>query len=171
LDPLRVEDVGLGPGAATRELPGFDQLDLEPLRFKELEQRDPVDAGGLQGDRLDAALFQPGDDFVKIGGVGAEPADRVGVAVGRDADHMHVGMYINSSRVRVDDFQWRRRGGHGDTERPLRLLPGLGWLPDLGWLLRLFVWNDHGMSPVFSWRMRKVKNNQAPRAKRGIGDV
>ena len=92
----------------------FHQVDLEALRLKKLEQRDPVDTGGLQSDRLDAALLQPRDDLLKIGSVGAELADWVGVAVGGDADHMHVGMNIDSGRVRIDDTEPRRRGGDGD---------------------------------------------------------
>ena len=53
---------------------------------------------------------------MKIDGVGAEPADRVGVAVRRDADHMHVGMNVDSGRVRVDDTERRRRGGDGNGD-------------------------------------------------------
>ena len=100
-------------------MPRFHQVDLEALRFKKLEQRDPVDTGGFQSDRLDAALLQPRDDLLKIGGVGAELPNWVGVTVGGDADHMHVGMHIDSGRVRVDDLERRRRGGDGDGKRPL----------------------------------------------------
>ena len=57
LDPLRVEHVRLGARTATRKLPRFHQLDVEALRFKELEQRNPVDAGGFQSDRFHAALL------------------------------------------------------------------------------------------------------------------
>ena len=150
LDPLRVEHVRLGARAATRQLPRFHQVDLEALRFQQLEQSNPVDTGRFQSDRLDAALLQPRDDLLKIGGVGAELADWVGVAVGGDADHMHVGMHIDSGRVRVDDMQRRRRNGDGDGKRPRARLPGpgwrlgLGWLVGLGWRLGLFVWDDHG---------------------------
>jgi hypothetical protein len=42
-----------------------------------------------------------------IGGVGAELPDWVGVAVGGDADHMHVGMNIDSGRVWIDDAERR----------------------------------------------------------------
>ena len=132
LDPLGVEHVRLRARAATRKLPWFHQIDLEALRFEELEQRNPVDAGGFQSDRLDAALLQPCDDLVKIGGVGAELADWVGVAVRRDADHMHVGMNVDSGRVRVDDIERRRRSGDGDGKRPLTRLAGLG-LAFLAW--------------------------------------
>ena len=138
MDPLRVEYVRLGARATTRKLPRFYQVDLESLRFQQLEERNPVDAGGFQSDRPHPARLQPRDDLLEIGGVGAELADRVGVAVGGDADHMHVGMNIDSGRVRVDDIERRRRDGDGDGKRPLTRL---GWL---GWLVEPFVWNDHG---------------------------
>ena len=137
LDPLRVEHVGLGACAATRQLARFHQVDLEALRFQQLEQSNPVDTGGFQSDRLDAALLQPRDDLLKIGGVGAELADWVGVAVGGDADHVHVGMHIDSGRVRVDDMQRRRRNGDGDGKRPRRDF--LGWAGVLG-LVGLLGW-------------------------------
>ena len=108
MDPLRVEHVGLRAGAATGKLPRFHQVDLEAFRFKEFEESNPVDAGGFQSDRCHAALLQPRGDLLKIGGVGAELPDGVGVAVGGDADHMHVGMNIDSGRVRVDEIE--RRG-------------------------------------------------------------
>ena len=111
-------------------MPRFHQVDLEALRFQQLEQSNPVDTGGFQSDRLDAALLQPRDDLLKIGGVGAELADWVGVAVGGDADHMHVGMHIDSGRVRVDDVQRRRRNGDGDGKRPRARF--LGWAGVLG---------------------------------------
>ena len=158
LDPLRVEHVRLRAHAAPRKLSRLHQVDLEALRFQQLEQRDPIDTGGLQSDRRDAALLQPRGELMKIGGVGAELADGVGVAVCRDADHMHVGMDVDSGCVPVDDIERRRRGGDGDGKRPLTRPAGLGWLPaglgwlpaGLGWLLapggllRLFVRDDHG---------------------------
>src|SRR5208283_2114380 len=161
LDPLCVQYVRLRARAATRKLPRFDQVDLEALRLKKLEQRDPVDTGGFQSDRLDAALLQPRDDLLKIGGVGAELADWVGVTVGGDADHMHVGMHIDSGRVRVDDMERRRRGGDGDGKRPLTT--SWAWLAS--WALRL---GRPWMSPV---RGCGCRNHKVPRAKRGIGDV
>jgi len=114
LDPLDVQHVGFRSRAAARKLPGFHQTDLEPLRFEELEQGNPVDPGGLQRDRLDPAPLQPGDDLVKIDRIRTELADRVGIAVGRDADHMHVGMNVYSRCVRVDDRQRCPRSGDGN---------------------------------------------------------
>ena len=177
LDPLGVEHVRLGPRTATRKLPWFHQIDLETLRFEELEQGNPVDAGGFQSDRLDTTLLQPSDDLVKIDGVGAELADRVGVAVRRDADHMHVGMDVDSGRVRVDDMERRRRSGDGDRKRPLRRLAGLGrllwaWLASwLCWLLRLFVWDDHGCLQLDGCGSCKEQECRVPRGVSGTFEV
>jgi hypothetical protein len=85
----------------------FHQVDLDALGFEQLEQSNPVDAGGFQSDRFHAALLQLGDDLLKIGGAGGELPDRVWLAVGGDADHMHVGMDVDSGRVRVDDMERR----------------------------------------------------------------
>jgi hypothetical protein len=104
----------------------FHQLDLEALRFQQLVQRDPVDAGRFHGDCFHAAFLQPRDDLVKIGGVGTELPDRVGIAVRWDADHMHVGMNVDPSRVGIEEVEWRRRSGDGDGQRPLTRLLGLG---------------------------------------------
>ena len=157
-------------------MPWFHQVDLEALRFQQLEQSNPVDTGGFQSDRLDAALLQPRDDLLKIGGVGAELADRVGVAVGGDADHMHVGMHIDSGRVRVDDMQRRRRNGDGDGKRPRADF--LGWAGVLG-LVGLLGWagvlgSSFGTTmDVSGSRMRVLKQqgNAQPRGVSGTLEV
>ena len=114
LDPLHVEDVGLRASAAAGKLPRLHEVDLEALRFKEFEERNPVDPGGFHSDRFHTALLQPRGDLVKIGGIGAELPDWFGVTIGGDADHMHVGMNVDSGRVRVDELERRRRGRDGD---------------------------------------------------------
>jgi hypothetical protein len=105
LDPLGVEHVGLGACAAPRQVPRFHPLDLEAVGFEPLEPRNPEDTGGFPSDRFPPARLQPGGDFLKIGRVGTELADGFWVAVGGDADPMHVGMNVDSGRVRVDDRQ------------------------------------------------------------------
>jgi len=116
----------LGRAPQAGELPWFHEVDLEALRFQEFEERNPVDPGRFHSDRFHTALLQPRDDLVKIGGIGAELPDWFGVTIGGDADHMHVGMNIDSGRVRVDEFERRGRGGDGDGERPCMRVVGLG---------------------------------------------
>ena len=89
LDPLRVEHVCLGARCPAGEsCPGSHQADRETLGFKEFEQRTPVNAGRFQCDGFHAALFQPSGDLLKIGGVGAELANWVRVAVSGDTQTM-----------------------------------------------------------------------------------
>jgi hypothetical protein len=73
LNPLSVEHVGLGPGAAAGQLTRFDQPDLEAARFQQLEQRDPVDPGRFHGHGGDAALLEPPGDGVQVTGIGPKP--------------------------------------------------------------------------------------------------
>ncbi len=113
LNPLGVQYVGLQARTAPRKLARFHQVDLEVLRFKQLEQRDPVNSGRFQSDRLDSALLQPRGDLLKIDSVLAT----VGLGCRRgplDADHMHVGMNVDSGRVWVDKTELARQSG---TER------------------------------------------------------
>jgi hypothetical protein len=126
LNPLRVQHVRLGTGATTRKLPWFHQFDLKALGFQELKQRNPIDTGGFQSDGSHAALLQPCDDLLEIGSVGAELSDRVGVPVGWDTNHVHIGMHVDLGRIWVDDLQRRGRGRDGDRNRPLGRLIWLG---------------------------------------------
>ena len=168
LDPLRVEDVGLRASAAAGKLPRLHEVDLEALRFKEFEERNPVDPGGFHSDRFHTALLQPRGDLVKIGGIGAELPDWFGVTIGGDADHMHVGMNVDSGRVRVDELERRRRGRDGDRERPCMRVVGLG--PRLAWLLRLLVWDYHGCL-LFADGGGETRRRREPRGISGTFEV
>ena len=115
LDPLRVEHVGLGPGAAPRELAGFDQPDLEALatpatRTAESSRRRsiPWRPSSLRTSFNHAAMAR------RSHGIGPEAADvgRQAAGVGGpqarspgNADHVHVGMHVDSGRVRLDHAQ------------------------------------------------------------------
>ena len=72
-DPLGVLDVGLAAGDLL-ELVGVDQHDLEAA-LQEVEDRLPVDAGGLHGDVADAFGVEPVGQGEQFGGHGAEGAD------------------------------------------------------------------------------------------------
>lgn len=95
LDPLGIQDIGLGTGTTVLELPWLDQIDCKTFHFEQFEERHPVDAGGFHGDRGDAVGAEIGDDGLQIGGVGAEFADQTGA----DTDDVQVGMDINAGGV------------------------------------------------------------------------
>ena len=104
--------------------------------------------------------------LVKIGGVGAELADRVGVAIGRDADHVHVGMDVDSGGVGVDDMERRRRGGDGDG----MATSDATWRASAGFLGLLGFFGSSGIGTtmdVSGSRVREVKAIRR-RATRGV---
>src|SRR3989338_4768851 len=47
-------------------MPCVDEQDGEAARFQQLEQRNPVHAGGFHGDRVDAAGFEPVGQGVEV---------------------------------------------------------------------------------------------------------
>jgi hypothetical protein len=84
LDPLAVQHIGLGPAGHLPGLSRIRQGHPEPAALEQLEQRDPVDAGRLQGHGGDPAGEQPVGQPLQVGGATAERAD-VGRQVGRVA--------------------------------------------------------------------------------------
>jgi hypothetical protein len=105
-EPLAVLDVGL----AAREVlavAGIDQADLEAGRLEDLEEGDPIDAGGLHRDGGDTTGLQPVPKGVEVFGEGGKAA--YGIRVGfrsdgdidapcADVDAGGVGMENNGSR-------------------------------------------------------------------------
>ena len=146
LDPLAIQDVALASRHVLQPA-GLDQLHLETPPFQQLEQGDPIDPGGLHGDRRHAALRQPVGDGLQVRGEGAEGPYGLRVASLRNTDEMHGGPNVDACGVEVDLLQLgRHRGGvHGQATGRLRLPGGLlrlflrGRLPFLD-LLPLGCW-------------------------------
>ena len=68
----------------------------------------------------------------------------------------------------------RRRGGDGDGERPADLRLGRPWVGSdfLARLaLRLFVWDDHGLSPIRGWGQSRTTRRREPRGVSGTLEV
>ena len=80
LQPLRIVHVGLA-ARDMLDVAGVHQQHLEAPRFEDLEDRDPVHAGRLHGDRRDAGRREPIGQVVEITAEGAEGAHRLLVPV------------------------------------------------------------------------------------------
>ena len=56
-------------------MPGIDEQDLQPTRFKDVVDRDPVDPGGFHGDAGDATGEEPVGEPFEVGGERPEGLD------------------------------------------------------------------------------------------------
>ena len=84
LEPLDIADVGLA-ARNVLGIAGVDQQHLEAALIKDLESRDPVDAGGFHDNRLHPAFTEPVGKAVQIAGERAEAAHRLGAQPGSTA--------------------------------------------------------------------------------------
>jgi hypothetical protein len=92
---------------------GVDQEGAKAALFQQFKQGDPVDAGGLHRDGLDAAASQPVGEGLEVGGEGPKPADRLGIPVGGDANPMDAVVDVDSGGVGILNGQGRARLGRG----------------------------------------------------------
>jgi len=105
LNPLTVEDISL---VASREATGevaADEAAMNPVIFEDLEEGDPIDAGGFHGDSLDAVFDEPIGEGVQVGGVDAEGAHDLGLVWAWDTDKDLLGADVGACGVGVDDGQ------------------------------------------------------------------
>ena len=72
--------VGIAAGYTLR-IAGIHQQHGEAALFQNLEDWDPVNAGGFHGDCADATLLEPVGKAVQVPGEGAEATDRFRIAV------------------------------------------------------------------------------------------
>jgi hypothetical protein len=101
LEPLGIADVSL---AARNVLgvSGIHQQHFEPALVKDLESRDPVDAGGLHDHRLYPARGEPVGKAVQIASERSEAAHRLGVTARSNRRHMHRRADVDRRRIRVN---------------------------------------------------------------------
>lgn len=59
LDPLTIEDIRFVPRGKSAGHMAADETAVDAVVFEDLEEGDPVDAGGFHGDSLDAVFDQP----------------------------------------------------------------------------------------------------------------
>ena len=101
LQPLRVADISFASGHVLG-IPRIDQEYGEAAGVEEFEYRNPVDAGRLHNDCLDAAFCKPIHKPMQIGCEGPEAAHWLRRAIGPYGSHVHRRPDIDGGRVRVD---------------------------------------------------------------------
>jgi hypothetical protein len=82
---------------------GVDQDHLEPALVQDLEDRDPIDAGGLHGHCEHSTVLEPVCQAMQVAGEGAEAADRLGIPIRSHGGDMHPGTDIDCCRIRMCD--------------------------------------------------------------------
>ena len=114
-EPLTVLDVAFAPGDVF-DVTGVDEQHLQPARFKNVVDRDPVDPGGFHGDGGDLAGDEPVGEAVEVGGEGPEGLDRRGVSIGGDGHIVLGGATVDAGDIDLNTFEHggratRRAGG------------------------------------------------------------
>ena len=108
LEPLAILDVRFTAGQIFA-MPGVDQTDFQPGRFEDLEEGDPVNAGGFHGDGGDAGGFEPVAELEQGIGEGLEGTNGVGIRTGGNGDPDFASPDINAGGVGV-------KGGELDVD-------------------------------------------------------
>lgn len=100
LKPLTILHVALATGHVL-DVASVDQVDLKTAILEDLEERNPVNPGGLHGDSGDAALLEPIGQLDEIFGERAIVPHRVFIAVCRDCHVVDGGTKIDAGGVGI----------------------------------------------------------------------
>ena len=109
LQPLAILHIGLATGQVFA-MARVDQADFDPRRCQDLEEWNPVNAGGLHGHGGHAAFLQPIPQLKEILGEGGEGAHGAGATAGW---HRHVNLArtdVNAGGVKVENGELRGGG-------------------------------------------------------------
>jgi hypothetical protein len=111
LEPLAIVDVTLGPTPDLLHLLWIHKEDLEATRLQPLKKWDPIDAGGFEGDRRDAAPREPIGQGFQVGGERPEAAHRLGIINGGHRHKMRFRPDVDPCGMQVDGGQvWWESG-------------------------------------------------------------
>jgi hypothetical protein len=122
LNPLAVMPIALGSAFDLLHLLRIDQEDCEAAGFEEFKERDPIDAGGLEGDGGDPTGGEPVRQRFQVGSAGPEAAYWLGVVTGGDGNPVGFGTDVDARGMQVDGCQlgWERGRGPGCFPLALR---------------------------------------------------
>ncbi len=101
-DPLAVGDVRLAAGDIL-DVGAVDQVDLEAASLQQLEDWNPVDAGGFHRHGLHTAFLEPIGEGFQVRGEGGETAHRVTGQVGADGGPDFAAADVETGGVGVDE--------------------------------------------------------------------
>lgn len=137
LQPLAVLDVALSRGDVL-DVARVDEPHLESASLQDLEQGDPVDAGGLHRHRVDAAALEPVGELMEVGGEAAKAAHRLRITVLGYGDVVLLRADVDAGGVEVDGLETGRKPAAAGNRLPLspsgwfgrvahRVGPPCGW--------------------------------------------
>ncbi len=124
--PLAVQHVGLAPRDVL-DVARVDQQHGEAARLQQLEQRDPVHAGGFHGDGVDPAGLEPIGDGVKVDREAGKLAHRFLVSVRRHGHKMGRAADVDAGGIGVGNRQSRSGLARLETDSCVAL--GQGFAP------------------------------------------
>ena len=107
--PFAIGDVTLAAGKILH-VARIDEDHLEAAGLEDLEDRDPVHAGGFHRHVRDPTGTQPGGEPMQIPGKRRERAHGCRVAIGRHGDEVFCGPAIDPGGMRMQTFKRIRRG-------------------------------------------------------------
>ncbi len=103
-EPFTIGDIALAAGHVL-DVAGVDEDDVNAAGFEDLEDGNPVHAGGFHRHVRDQTGDQPVGEPVQIAREGGKRSDRRGVAIGRHGDEMFGRAAIDPGSMGVDTIE------------------------------------------------------------------
>ena len=110
LPPSTIEAICCRASRHVLDVAGIDQGDCKPAGLKHLKQRNPVHPCRFHDNGGDATGGQPIGQTREVTRQGAQFLDRLGIAIGGDADPMLLSPHIDAGGMRMDHGHHLGRG-------------------------------------------------------------